>query len=171
VVTAIRRMDDHFYPIVQLNCDEHDDDETIFNVNRRERQVRPVPHDGRMAATSSRSDDSVGLPVSRETWRRNRRETLTGDAESMLLRQLLVRLPDRPGSLGQVTTLLGRLGVDIRQVRVLDRDGESALDEFEVEVPGVVVERNLPALLEDIAGVQVEAMSDSFAIAGAVVEE
>jgi hypothetical protein len=32
VVAAIRRMDDHFYPIVQLNCGEHDDDETIFNV-------------------------------------------------------------------------------------------------------------------------------------------
>jgi len=32
VVTAIRRMDDHFFPIVQLNCGEHDDDEAIFNV-------------------------------------------------------------------------------------------------------------------------------------------
>jgi hypothetical protein len=87
----------------------------------------------------------------------------------MLLRRLLVRLPDRPGSLGQVTTLLGRLGVDISQVRVLERDGEYALDEFEVAVPGAVVERNLPALLEDIADVKVEAMSDSFAIAGAIV--
>lgn len=25
-------MDDHFYPIVQLNCSERDDGETIFNV-------------------------------------------------------------------------------------------------------------------------------------------
>lgn len=32
VVAAIRRMDDHYYPIVQLNCTEWDDDEKIFNV-------------------------------------------------------------------------------------------------------------------------------------------
>ena len=77
----------------------------------------------------------------------------------MLLRQLLVQLPDRPGSLGQVTTLLGRLGVDIHQMRVLHRDGEMALDEFDVAVPGVVVERSLPALLEEVQGVRVRSMS------------
>jgi hypothetical protein len=76
----------------------------------------------------------------------------------MLLRQLLVQLPDRPGSLGQVTTLLGRLGVDIRQVRVLDRDGVIATDEFEVAVPGPVIERSLPTLLEEVQGVRVQAM-------------
>ena len=32
VVTAIRRMDDDLYPIVQLNCTEDDDDESVFNV-------------------------------------------------------------------------------------------------------------------------------------------
>lgn len=32
MVAAIRRMDDHFFPIVQLNCTERDDDETLFNV-------------------------------------------------------------------------------------------------------------------------------------------
>jgi len=73
----------------------------------------------------------------------------------MLLRQLLVQLPDRPGSLGQVTTLLGRLGVDIHQVRVLDRDGVVATDEFTIAIPGAVVERTLPALLEELAGVRV----------------
>ena len=77
----------------------------------------------------------------------------------MLLRQLLVQLPDRPGSLGQVTTLLGRLGVDIHQMRVLHRDGEVALDEFDVAVPGAVVERSLPALLEEVQGVRVRSMS------------
>jgi ACT domain-containing protein len=76
----------------------------------------------------------------------------------MLLRQLLVRLPDRPGSLGQVTTLLGRLGVDIRQVRVLERDGGAATDEFVVAVPGPVVERTLPSLLEELDGIQVISM-------------
>jgi ACT domain-containing protein len=73
----------------------------------------------------------------------------------MLMRRLLVRLPDRPGSLGQVTTLLGRLGVDIWQMRVLERDGTSATDEFAVAVPGDVVERTLPSLIEDIEGVSV----------------
>lgn len=32
VVAAIRRMDDDRYPIVQLNCSEHDDDDEIFNI-------------------------------------------------------------------------------------------------------------------------------------------
>ena len=73
----------------------------------------------------------------------------------MLLRNLLVQLPDRPGSLGCVTTLLGRLGVDIHQVRVLQRDGELAADEFQVAVPGVVIERCLADLLEELPGVRV----------------
>ncbi|AGZ39043.1 hypothetical protein AFR_03770 [Actinoplanes friuliensis DSM 7358] len=32
VVTAIERMDDFCYPIVQLNCTADEEDETIFNV-------------------------------------------------------------------------------------------------------------------------------------------
>jgi hypothetical protein len=76
----------------------------------------------------------------------------------MLLRNLLVQLPDRPGSLGCVTTLLGRLGVDIHQVRVLQRDGELAADEFQVAVPGAVIERCLVELLEELPGVRVVEM-------------
>ena len=79
----------------------------------------------------------------------------------MLLRQLLVQLPDRPCSLGQVTTLLGRLGVDIHQMRVLNRDGVVATDELDVVVPGPVVERSLPALLEEIQGVRVLSMTSA----------
>ena len=82
----------------------------------------------------------------------------------MLLRLLLVQLPDRPGSLGQVTTLLGRLGVDIHQMRVLDRDGEVATDEFAVAVPGPVIDRSLPALLEEIPGVRVKSMEPAGAL-------
>ncbi|GAA3457442.1 MULTISPECIES: ACT domain-containing protein [Dactylosporangium] len=73
----------------------------------------------------------------------------------MSLRHVTVELPDRPGSLGQVTTLLGRLGVDIRQMRVLGRDGSVAIDEFTVTVPGPVIDRMLPELLEEIQGVRV----------------
>jgi len=73
----------------------------------------------------------------------------------MSLRHVIVELPDRPGSLGQVTTLLGRLGVDIRQMRVLNRDGTVATDEFTFTVPGPVIDRMLPELLEEIQGVRV----------------
>ena len=76
----------------------------------------------------------------------------------MSLRHVIVELPDRPGSLGQVTTLLGRLGVDIRQMRVLGRDGTVATDEFVVSVPGPVIDRTLPELLEEVQGVRVVAM-------------
>lgn len=31
VEAAIRRMDNYFFPIVQLNCTEHEEDEGIFN--------------------------------------------------------------------------------------------------------------------------------------------
>ncbi|WP_433216328.1 ACT domain-containing protein [Dactylosporangium sp. CS-047395] len=90
----------------------------------------------------------------------------------MSLRRVIVELPDRPGSLGQVTTLLGRLGVDIRQMRVLDRDGAVATDEFVVSVPGPVIDRTLPELLEEIQGVRVRSVaatdSDS-GISGAIV--
>ena len=76
----------------------------------------------------------------------------------MLLCRVLVRLPDRPGSLGRVTTLLGRLGVDIRQVLVLERDGNAATDAFTVAVPGTVIYRCLPELLEELSGVRVLVM-------------
>ena len=90
----------------------------------------------------------------------------------MSLRHVIVELPDRPGSLGQVTTLLGRLGVDIRQVRVLGRDGSVATDEFVLSVPGVVIDRTLPELLEEIPGVRVLAIAPTdtdSGIAGAIV--
>lgn len=90
----------------------------------------------------------------------------------MSLRLLLVQLPDRPGSLGQVTTLLGRLGVDIRQMRVLSRDGVVATDEFTVSVPGAVIDRSLPSLLEEIQGVrvlQILPIDIDRVIAGAIV--
>ena len=76
----------------------------------------------------------------------------------MLVRRLLVRLPDQPGSLGRVTTLLGRLGIDIREVRILARDGAHATDEFVVAVPGPVLEACLVDLLEEVDGVRVLAV-------------
>jgi hypothetical protein len=74
---------------------------------------------------------------------------------SLVLRRLLVRLPDRPGSLGRVTTLLGRLGIDIHEVRVIERDGGMATDEFVVMVPGPVVDIRLVELIEELDGMRV----------------
>ena len=73
----------------------------------------------------------------------------------MQLLRVLVCLPDRPGSLGRVTMLLGRLGIDIHQVRVLARDGQKATDEFVVAVSGPVVQGCLVDLLEEIDEVRV----------------
>lgn len=73
----------------------------------------------------------------------------------MLVRRLLVRLPDRPGSLGKVTTLLGRLGIDIREVRILGRDGAYATDEFIVAIQGPVLDSCLVDLLEELESVYV----------------
>src|SRR5688500_11129072 len=120
-----------------------------------------------------RSVDCVnGISESGPTWRRNWREMRPRQAGPMPLRCVTIELPDRTGSLGQVTTLLGRLCVGIRQMRVLSRDGTVAIDEFVVSVPGAVIDRSLPELLEEIQGVRVLTMArtdtDS-GIAGAIV--
>ena len=73
----------------------------------------------------------------------------------MLVRRLLVRLPDLPGSLGRVTTLLGRLGIDIREVRILGRSSTHATDEFMIAIPGPVLETCLVDLIEELDGVRV----------------
>jgi hypothetical protein len=73
----------------------------------------------------------------------------------MLLRRVLIRLPDRPGSLGRVTTLLGRLCIDIHEVRVLVRDGVAVTDEFVLALPGPVIGGSLVELLEELDGVRV----------------
>jgi hypothetical protein len=73
----------------------------------------------------------------------------------MLLCRIIVRLPDRPGSLGRITTLLGRLGADIHQMLVVERESDRATDEFVVALPGLVVYRQLADLLEEIDGVSV----------------
>jgi hypothetical protein len=96
-----------------------------------------------------------GTVLSPATWRRNAREMTIVHSGGMLLRRVLLRLPDRPGSLGRVTMLLGRLGIDIHQVRVLARDGVVATDEFVVALPGPVIQTCLVELLEEVDGVRV----------------
>jgi hypothetical protein len=73
----------------------------------------------------------------------------------MLLR-LRVRLPDRPGSLGQVARTLGVTGADIVQMIVLERVGGRAVDDFMVIWPSAAPVDRILAGLGAIPGVAVE---------------
>jgi hypothetical protein len=73
----------------------------------------------------------------------------------MLLR-LRVRLPDRPGSLGQVARTLGVTGADIVQMVVLERVGGRAVDDFTVIWPAASPVDRILAGLGAIPGVSVE---------------
>jgi hypothetical protein len=73
----------------------------------------------------------------------------------MLLR-LRVRLPDRPGSLGQVARTLGVTGADIVQMVVLERVGGRAVDDFTVIWPAAAPVDRILAGLDAIPGVAVD---------------
>jgi hypothetical protein len=73
----------------------------------------------------------------------------------MLLR-LRVRLPDRPGSLGQVARTLGVTGADIVQMVVLERVGGRAVDDFTVIWPAAAPIDRILAGVGAIPGVAVE---------------
>ncbi len=75
----------------------------------------------------------------------------------MLLR-LRIALPDRPGSLGQVTRALGAAGADITQVIVLDRGEGRAVDDFTVYWPDAAPREHLVQSLESVDDVKVEAV-------------
>lgn len=83
-----------------------------------------------------------------------------------MLLQVRVRLPDRPGSLGRVTWLLGALGVDIQQVVVLGRESGRAVDDFTVELPGSVSRERLVATLQDVPGVAVDGVWPAAGVPG-----
>ncbi|MEU8797680.1 ACT domain-containing protein [Spirillospora sp. NPDC048819] len=72
----------------------------------------------------------------------------------MLLR-IRIRLPDRPGSLGQVARTLGAAGADVVQMAVLERGNGRAMDDFTVVWPaGAGVERLVEGL-GSVPGVEV----------------
>ncbi|MFI6480431.1 ACT domain-containing protein [Nonomuraea sp. NPDC050663] len=73
----------------------------------------------------------------------------------MLLR-LRLALPDRPGSLGQVTHVLGQSGADITQLTVLDRGAGRAVDDLTVFCPDGLSREALTKSLHTIPGVHVE---------------
>ena len=107
---------------------------------------------------------------------------------SYLLRLVL---PDLPGALGAVATALGRVGIDIVSLAVVERSAAGAVDDLVVQlppggladsaltaahsVPGVRVE-SLRPYLADGAGVsvdqvQVDALTDRAGEAGAVLAD
>lgn len=67
----------------------------------------------------------------------------------MLLR-VRITLPDKPGSLAQITKVLGAAGTDITQVTVLERGAGRAVDDLTVHCPD---EASKQALLEGLASV------------------
>ncbi|MBF8191234.1 ACT domain-containing protein [Nonomuraea sp. K274] len=73
----------------------------------------------------------------------------------MLLRVRLT-LPDRPGSLAQVTKVLGAAGADITQVTVLERGAGQAVDDITVFCPEGTPRQALVKSLQDVKGVVVE---------------
>ncbi|MEV1177362.1 ACT domain-containing protein [Nonomuraea sp. NPDC049784] len=73
----------------------------------------------------------------------------------MLLR-VRVALPDRPGSLAQVTKVLGAAGADITQVTVLDRGAGTAVDDITIFCPESTPRQALVKSLETVDGVAVE---------------
>ena len=73
----------------------------------------------------------------------------------MLLR-VRVALPDRPGSLAQVTKVLGTAGADITQVTVLDRGAGMAVDDITIFCPESTPRQALLKSLQSVDDVTVE---------------
>ncbi|WP_045876152.1 ACT domain-containing protein [Pseudofrankia sp. DC12] len=74
---------------------------------------------------------------------------------SYLLRLLL---PDRPGALGAVATALGRVGIDIISLAVVERTADGAVDDLVVQLPtGGLADSALTAA-HSVAGVRVESL-------------
>ncbi|MER6512210.1 ACT domain-containing protein [Nonomuraea sp. NPDC001636] len=87
----------------------------------------------------------------------------------MLLR-VRVALPDRPGSLAQVTKALGTAGADITQVTVLDRGAGSAVDDITVFCPESTPREVLVKSLESVDDVRVEGIWTTRETAGTYPE-
>jgi hypothetical protein len=65
-------------------------------------------------------------------------------------------LSDRPGSLGQIASMVGEIGADLVGIDILERDGARAVDELTLELPAGYDPDDLVFALSQIAGVEVE---------------
>lgn len=71
---------------------------------------------------------------------------------------LRVRLPDRPGVLGQVATALGSTGADIDSIVVVDRTEGYAVDDLVVALPPGALADRLVSAASSVPGVVVESV-------------
>jgi len=67
-----------------------------------------------------------------------------------------IRLPDRPGALGQVASRIGAVGGDIVAIEILDRSRGRAIDEFVLELSGDHLVELLRSEIHKVDGAQVE---------------
>ncbi len=67
-----------------------------------------------------------------------------------------IRLPDRPGALGQVASRIGAVGGDIVAIDILERSKGRAIDEFVLEMEGDHLVELLRNEIHEVDGVQVE---------------
>ena len=67
-----------------------------------------------------------------------------------------IRLPDRPGALGQVASRIGAVGGDIVAIDILERDQGRAIDEFVLEMDGDHLVELLRSEIHEVDGVHVE---------------
>lgn len=72
----------------------------------------------------------------------------------MALFRLQISLPDRPGSLGLLTSAIGAAGADIRGLVVLKSENGRGFDDVTVAVPGTDP-ADLLEVLSSIGGVEV----------------
>jgi hypothetical protein len=69
-----------------------------------------------------------------------------------------VQLPDRPGALGAVATALGKVGVDILSLDVVERRSGVAIDDLVVELPTGQLPDVLITAAESVPDVEVDAV-------------
>lgn len=67
-----------------------------------------------------------------------------------------IRLPDRPGALGQVASRIGAVGGDIVAIDIIERAKGRAIDEFVLELDGDHLVELLRNEIHEVDGVQVE---------------
>jgi len=72
-----------------------------------------------------------------------------------VLARLRISVPDRPGSLGRVTSAIGSAGGDIAKVDVLESESGRALDDVFVQVRDASQLERLTRALEALAGVSI----------------
>jgi ACT domain-containing protein len=67
-----------------------------------------------------------------------------------------IRLPDRPGALGQVASRIGAVGGDIVAIDIVERARGRAIDEFVLELDGDHLVELLRNEIHEVDGVHVE---------------